>query len=78
MKQEAAQELIDRQAHHALPVAVRGVPPPECDIAIGEGKQPVVRDGDAMRVGAKVTQNVLRTTERRLGIDDPVLAEQSP
>lgn len=76
MKQEAAQELIDRQAHHPLPVAVRGVPPPECDIAICEGKQPVVRDGDAMRVGAKVTQNVFRATERRLGIDDPVLAEQ--
>ena len=75
-KQEAAQELIDRQGHEPLLVAVSGVSPAEGDVAIGESNQPVVGDGDAVGVGAEIAQHVFRSTEGRLGIDDPVLAEQ--
>jgi len=55
---------------------VGGVSPPECDVTLCEGKQPVVGDGDTVGVGAEIAQHVFWTTEGRLGIDDPVLAEQ--
>jgi hypothetical protein len=50
MEQEAAQELIDSQCHEPFLVAMRGIAPAEGDVAIKEGDQPGVGDGDAMRV----------------------------
>ncbi len=46
------------------------------DVSVGESNQPVVGDGDAVGIGAEIAQHVFWTTEGRLGIDDPVLAEQ--
>src|ERR1035441_896651 len=69
MKQEASQELIHAQSHEALLVAMRGIAPAEGDVAIGERDQPGVRDGDAMRVGAEITQHMFRSelsTSRRI------------
>jgi len=76
MQEEAAKELFDRQGHEPLLVAVSGVSPAEGDVSVGESNQPVVGDGDAVGVGAEIAQHVFWTTEGRLGIDDPVLAEQ--
>ena len=53
-----------------------GVSPAETNVAVDQIHQSAIRDGDAVGIAAKVTQNVFRTTEGRLGIDDPVLAEQ--
>ena len=78
MEQEAAQELIDRQSHEPLLVAVRGIAPAEGDVAIGESNEPGVGDGDAMGVGAEIAQHMFRSAEGRLGVDDPVVAEQYP
>jgi len=55
---------------------VRRIAPAEGDVAIGEGDQPGVRDGDAMGVGAEVAQYMIRSAEGALGVDDPILAEQ--
>src|SRR5271169_1624102 len=76
MEQKSAQELIDFQSHGPLLVAVRGVSPSEGDLAIGQSDQPGVRDRDAMSVSAEIAQYMFRSSEGRLGIDDPVLAEQ--
>jgi hypothetical protein len=76
MKQEATQELIDRQSHDPLPIVVSRISPSESNMAVSEGKQSMVGDGDAMGVGAEIAQHVFRSAEGRLGIDDPVLAEQ--
>ena len=78
MEQEAAQELIYVQNHEPLLVAVRGIAPAEGDVAIGESNQPAVGNGDAMRIGAEITQHMCRSAEGRLGVDDPVVAEQYP
>ena len=78
MEQEAAQELIDSQSHEPFLVAVRGIAPAEGDVAIGESDQPGVRDSDAMGVGAEIAQHMFRSAEGRLGVDDPVVAEQHP
>ena len=76
MEQEAAQELIDGQSHEPFLVAVGGIAPAEGDVAIGESDQPGVGDGDAMGVGAEIAQHMFRSAEGRLGVDDPVVAEQ--
>ena len=57
---------------------MRGIAPAEGDVAIGERDQPGVRDGDAMRVGAEITQHMFRSAEGLLGVDDPVVPEQHP
>ena len=76
VEQEATKELVDRQSHDPLPVAVSRISPSEANTSVSEGKQPVVGDGDAMGVSAEIAQHVFRATEGRLGIDDPVVAEQ--
>ena len=76
VQEEAAQELIDGQAHEPLLVAVSGISPAEGDVAVGEGNESVVGDGDAVGVGTEIAQGVIRSAEGPLGIDDPVVAEQ--
>ena len=76
MEQESAEELIYRQTHDAFLVAVGGVSPSEDDVATCERDQSPVGDGDTVSVGAKITQNVFRTSERWFGIHHPVLTEQ--
>ena len=76
VKQEAAEELVCRQAHDALPVAMRGVSPAEADLAVGEVDQPAVRDADAVGVRAEIAQGVFGSAKGPLGVDDPVVAEQ--
>ncbi len=36
-------------------------------------KQTVIGNGDSMRVTSQIVQNVLRTAEGRLGVNDPLL-----
>ena len=48
MEQESAQELLDRQSHEPVLVAVGGVAPAEGHVAVGESDQPAVGYGDAM------------------------------
>ena len=52
---------------------VSGISPAESNVVFSEGKHSVVGDGDSMCVGTEIAQHVFRTTEGRLGIDDPVL-----
>ena len=78
MEQESAQELVDFKSHGPFLVAVRGISPAEGDLAIGQSDQPGVGDGDAVSVSAEIAQHMFGSSEGRLGIDDPVLAEQYP
>ncbi len=69
VQEEAAQELIDRQAHQALLVAVGGISPTEADVAFGEGDQSAVGDADAVGVRTEIPQGMFRSTEGSLGVD---------
>src|ERR1019366_10259536 len=66
MEQESAQELLDIQSHEPPLVAMGGVSPLEGDVALGESDQPAVGDGDAMGVGAEITQHMFRPSEGAL------------
>ncbi len=76
VQEEAAQELVDRQSQEALLVGVGGVSPAEGDVALLKADESAVGDGDAVGVSAEIAQRVFRSAEGRLGIDDPVVAEQ--
>jgi hypothetical protein len=76
VQQETAEKLIRRKGQEALLVVVSRVSEAERDLVIVEGDQAVVRDGDAMGVGAEVAEHLVGSAERRLAIDHPVMAEE--
>ena len=78
VQQEAAQELLDGQRHEPLLVTMGGISPAESNVVFGESDQPAVGDSHAMCIRSEIAQRVFRSSERRLGIDDPVVAEQDP
>lgn len=45
----------------------------EGDLAVGEGDDAMVRDGDAVGVAAQIAEDVLGAAKGRLGGDDPLL-----
>ena len=78
MEQEAAQELVDRQSHQPFLVAVRGISPAKGDVMVGKSNEPVVGDGNAMGIVAKIAQCMFRAAEWSFGVNDPVMTEQQP
>ena len=48
--------------------------PPERDVAVLERDEATVRDRDAVRVAGEVLEDLLGAAERRLRVDDPLLA----
>ena len=74
--QESAQKLLRGNGHDLLLAAVRIVFPAKRDSIVLEGDESMVRDRDAMGIARQIVQNMLRTAERRLGVDDPVLLEK--
>jgi hypothetical protein len=76
VEQEAAQELLDRQGHQTLLVAVRGVSPAKGDLVALQGDQAVIGNRHAVGVAAEITENVFGATEGWFAIDHPVLPEQ--
>lgn len=76
MQKKAPKKLMGADCHLSLLVAVRIIPPPKRDPAILEGQQPVVGDGDPMRVARQVMQHMYWPAKGRLGVDDPIVTEQ--
>src|ERR1035437_4260110 len=76
MQEEAAQELHCGEGHDALLVSVRIIPPAEAYPLSVEGQQAMVGYGHAVGVAAEVAQDMGRSAEGRLGIDEPSLAGQ--
>ena len=76
VKEEAAQELHGVEGHDTLLAAVCIIPPAEADVLAVEGREAVVGDGHAVGVTAEIAQDMFRSAEGRLGIDEPLLLAQ--
>jgi len=72
VQEEPADELEGIEAHHPETTAPCVVLVTERDDPVLEGQQPVIGDGDAVRVTSQVLQHPPRAAERRFGIDDPL------
>src|SRR5271166_2374749 len=80
MEQEAADELVRRERHDALPLGTIAavVLVAEGDAGFVEGEQPPVRDGDAVGIAREIGEYGLGAGERRLGIDhEPLVPDCS-
>ena len=77
MLAEAAEELACAECHDALLVAVGVLFPSEAYAVTVEAEQALVADGDAVGIAAEIAQHANGITEGRLGIDHPVILEQS-
>ena len=77
VEEEAAQELHCVEGHDALLAAVSIIPPAEAHPLSVEGHQSMVGYGHAVGVAAEVAQDMGRTAEGRLGIDEPFLVSQT-
>lgn len=58
--------------HDVLFFPVRGVAVSERNAILFDAQDAVVRDGDAMRVGAEIGKHSFGSGERGLRVDDPV------
>lgn len=76
VEQEATDELEDVEVHHLLFVGIGGVAVAERDAILFDAQDAVVRDGDAMRVGAEIGKHSFGSGERGLRVDDPVATAQ--
>lgn len=73
VKQEATDELVGGKRHDLLPLGIvtSVVLVAKGDALFVEGDEASVRDGDAVRVSRQVGKHGLRSSEWRLGVDDP-------
>ena len=78
VEQEPPQELLGGHCHQPLLALVRIVFPAEGDLAVGKVHDPVVGDGDAMRVAGQIVEDMFGSSEWPFGVDHPVVAKQRP
>ena len=76
MEQETPDELDRVESHDAAAVVMSGVAPAEAHLSVVEAEEPSVGDGNPMRIAGQVLQHMLGSSERRLGVDDPLSSAQ--
>ena len=74
VQHEPAYEFFGGDGHRALHVSMSVIPPAERDVVAVESEQSMIRDGDAMRVAAEITQDLFGTAKGRFGMDDPFVS----
>jgi len=75
MEQESPEELVGGDGHQPLLVLVRIILPAEGDFAVGKVYDPVIGNGDAMRVAGQIMENVFRAAEWPFCVHHPILTE---
>ena len=75
MQHEAAQELCSGHGHLAVFATVGIVLVQERDLAVSNGHEPMIGDGDAVRVAGQVMEHVLGSSEGALGVNHPILTK---
>lgn len=76
MEQEAADELDCVKGHDADAVVVSGIAPAKAYLAVFEGEEPSVGDGDAVGVASQILQHLLGPAEGWFGVHDPLVVAQ--
>lgn len=76
MHKEATDELLRLQTHDADATGTRVVLVAKAHAVFIHGQEPLIGEGDAMRVAAQILQHLCRTCHGALGVDDPGLRAQ--
>jgi len=78
VQQKTSQELLDRKGHQLLLASVGIIFPAKSNTAIRKRNQSVVGYGNTMRIARQIIQNMVGSTKRRLGVDNPLVLMQGP
>jgi hypothetical protein len=79
MKKEPSDKLACLEGHGLLTVMVCIIPPSEGNLAVLEGEDAVITDGDPVGISAEVLKDTPGAIKGRFAIDDPLLmVELSP
>lgn len=73
MQQKPANELHRIEGHRAAMVFLSIVLPAKRHFPVLEGDEALIRDGDPMGVAGQILEDLGRSSERRFGIDHPVV-----
>ena len=76
VQKEAANKLLGRDRQHSRSLPAPVVFPLKADFAVVQRQQALIANRDAMGISTQIFKYLLRTPERRLGIDDPVFFAQ--
>ena len=76
MEQETPQKLLGGHSHQPLFALVRVVLPAKSDLAVDKVDDPVVGNGDAMRVAGQIMENVFGSSEWPFSVNNPVVTKQ--
>ena len=72
MQQEAADTCVGVERHGLATIALTTGAVGEANPPVTPVEEPVVRDGDAMRLAAYIVQDMGRACQGRFGVDDPL------
>ena len=78
MEKEPADKLVGLEGHRLLTVMVGIIPPEEGDLAIADGEDAIITDGDPMGISAEVLKDPVGAVERWFAIDDPLVVVEGP
>jgi hypothetical protein len=78
MKEESSDKLVGLEGHGLLTVMVGIIPPEEGNLAVLEGEEAVITDGDSMGISAEVLKDPLGAIEGRFAVDDPLFPVEMP
>ena len=73
MEKEPSDKLVGLERHSLLAVMVCIIPPSEGDLAVAEGEEAVITDGDPVSISGEVLKDSLDAIEGGFAIDDPLL-----
>ena len=76
MEQKSPDEFVRRKGHGFLLIVIAVVSPVEFHLAIFNVDNPMIRNGHSVRVAADIVHDLLRPSERWLGVDDPFRVSQ--
>lgn len=72
MQQKAANEFVSRYAHELLAIAMPIIFPAKAHRAILDINEPIVEDGNTVRVATDVVEYLIGLSEGRLGVNHPL------
>ena len=76
VEEETADELVAGQGHGFDAISVSVITPTETDLALGELDEAVVGECDAVGITPEVGDDLLRSGEGTLGVDDTIVRTQ--
>jgi len=78
MEEEPADKLLGLEDHGLLAVMICIISPEEGNLAVPDGEEAVIADGDSVGISTQVLKDPLGAIEGRFAIDDPFFMVEWP